>query len=100
MARVVITRAADADVQDILSYLTQEAGHPVAGRYAGAFDTDYDRFARFPRIGPRRPALGAHARIWAVRPYVIVYDYIDDAVIVLRTLHGRRGITRRIIRAR
>jgi plasmid stabilization system protein ParE len=80
--------------------LKREAGQPVAAKYASALDAAYDRFASFPRIGPRRPALGAHARIWVVRPYVIVYDHIDDSVTVLRVLHGRRDITRRLIRPR
>jgi plasmid stabilization system protein ParE len=29
---------------------------------------------------------------------VIVYDHVGDTVIVLRVLHGRRNITRKLVR--
>jgi plasmid stabilization system protein ParE len=35
-----------------------------------------------------------------VAPYVIVYDYADGIVTVLRVLHGKRDITRRLVRGR
>lgn len=100
MAHVVITQLADADVQAIIAHLAKEAGRPVAARYARAFNAAYDRFADFPGIGPRRPALGQHTRIWVERPYVIVYDHVHDTVTVLRILHGKRNITRHLVRGR
>ena len=100
MARVVITEPADADVQAIIAYLSREAGHRVAAKYAQEFDAAYDRLADFPGIGPRRPALGLDTRIWVVRPYVIIYEHIGDTVTVLRILHGRRDISRRLVRGR
>jgi plasmid stabilization system protein ParE len=33
-----------------------------------------------------------------VLPYIIVYDHDDDVVTVLRVLHGKRNITRDLIR--
>jgi toxin ParE1/3/4 len=100
MARVVITEPADADVREIIAYLIKEAGRPVALRYAQAFDAAYDRLADFPGIGPRRPALGVDTGIWVVRPYVIIYEHYDDTVTVLRILHGKRDITRHLVRMR
>jgi toxin ParE1/3/4 len=54
--------------------------------------------AEFPDIGPPRPEFGRNARIALVHPFVIVYDHADDTVTVLRVLHGRRNITRRLVR--
>lgn len=48
---------------------------------------------RIPAYRTPRPALGPQARIWLVPPYVIIYDYDDDLVTVLRVLHARRNIT-------
>jgi plasmid stabilization system protein ParE len=31
-------------------------------------------------------------------PYVVVYDYVGDEVVIVRVLDGRRNITRRLIR--
>jgi plasmid stabilization system protein ParE len=33
-----------------------------------------------------------------VLPYIVIYDYEEDTVTVLRVLHGKRNITRDLIR--
>jgi len=33
-----------------------------------------------------------------VLPYIVIYDHEDNAVRVLRVLHGKRNITRDLIR--
>jgi plasmid stabilization system protein ParE len=33
-----------------------------------------------------------------VLPYIVIYDHEDEAVTVLRVLHGKRNITRHLIR--
>ena len=48
--------------------------------------------------GPPRSALGPKTRIAIVFPYLVIYDYEDDVVTVLRVLHGKRNITRNLIR--
>ena len=47
---------------------------------------------------PRRAELGMATRFRVVRPYLIFYDRsIDPAVVrVIRVLHSRRKITRRL----
>jgi toxin ParE1/3/4 len=52
----------------------------------------------FPKSGARRPGLGRDARIGVVAPYVVVYDYQQDTVMILRIVDGRRNITRRLVR--
>jgi len=44
--------------------------------------------------------LGARTRIAIVQPYLLIYDYApgDDALTLLRILHGRRNITRALLR--
>jgi len=94
MARVVVT----ARVADIIVYLTEKAGILVATRYRNDLDAAYDRLAGFPGAGSPRKALGRDARIVLVYPYVIVYDHVGDTVTILRVLHCRRNITRRLVR--
>jgi plasmid stabilization system protein ParE len=98
MTKIVVTHRAHADVAEILVHLTQAAGYPVAARYRQEFDAVYERLAALPESGPRRRTLGPHARIALVHPYVIVYDNVDDIVTVLRVLHARRNISRRLVR--
>ena len=99
MARVVITAAADADAADIVDDLAAKAGVSVAARYDADFDVFYRHLQQFPESGAPRPKLGATVRIGVVFPYVAFYRYVeaDDAVLVLRLLHGRRKVTRRML---
>ena len=99
MARVVLTASADADTAFILADLAAKAGAIVAERYDTEFDALYRRLERFPKSGSPRPALGQLVRIGIVSPYNIIHEYVeaDDAVTVMRILHGRRRITRRML---
>ena len=97
MARIVITASADADLAEIVAYLRQQVGDNVARKYAAEFDAIYDRLADFPGSGPRRTTLGPHTRIAIVPPYVMIYDYADDTVTILRVVHGKRDITAKLL---
>jgi toxin ParE1/3/4 len=83
VARVLITDPADADSAAIIGDLTTKAGELVADRYDAEFDALYRRLEAFPESGS---------------PYVVIYRHIpdDDLVAIVRILHGRRRITRRL----
>jgi toxin ParE1/3/4 len=98
MARVIVAERAKRDVRRIISDLYERAGYRVATRYANEFKAAYRRLSHVPAGGPPRPALGPKTRIAIVLPYIVIYDHEDDAVTVLRVLHGRRNITRDLIR--
>ena len=59
------------------------------------------RLVEFPRIGAPRPKFGPAVRIWTVEPSVIYYRYAEaaDTVRVLRILHGKRNVSRRVLAA-
>jgi len=99
VTRVIITDRADADAAEIIKDLTDKAGVLVADRYEADFDALYRRWESFPGSGSPRPVLGRLIRIGVVSPYVFVYRYTpdDDLVAVIRVLHGRRRITRRML---
>jgi len=99
VTRVVITASADADIAAIISHLTAKAGANVAVRYHADFDALYRRLEQFPESGSPRPALGRLVRIGVVSPYNVIHEYVeaDDAVTILRIVHGRRRFTRRML---
>jgi toxin ParE1/3/4 len=99
MTTRVVLPAADADLGSILDYLETEAGPRVALKYTRLFEQALDRIEQHPGIGAPRPALGALARIVVVSPYVMIYDHDRDvdSVTVVRVLHGRRDITKRLL---
>jgi plasmid stabilization system protein ParE len=68
MARVVVTGPAEADVAEIVVYLTENAGRQVAERYLGEFDAVYDRLAEFPNVGPPdRRSVATRVSPWCTR---------------------------------
>ena len=99
MTRLVVTADADADLNEILDYLHKEAGAPVATSYGNRFAAIIERLVESPGIGAPRPTLGPHVRIGIVPPYVLIYDFTaaNDTLTLLRVVHGRRNITRRLI---
>jgi plasmid stabilization system protein ParE len=99
MTRLIVSEPADRDLATIVAYLAQEAGVATAERYAAAFDALFDRLTDFPGIGSPRPALGDDVRIGIVSPYIVIYAYdvAADVATVLRVIHGRRKITRKLL---
>jgi toxin ParE1/3/4 len=96
MAKVVVSERADADLDQILTYLTENAGYTIAARYDAAFEALFFRLADHRASGAPRLEFGPYARIALVRPFVVIYDHIDDTVIVVRVLHGKRDIAREL----
>lgn len=99
MARVTVTAPADADTANILTELAREAGFNTAAKFNFRFEKLYDRLADHPDSGPLRPKLGRHIRIALVLPYVVIYRHVEgnDTVSILRIVHGRRRVTRRLL---
>ena len=98
MARVVVTDQAKRDLRYILSDLANRAGYRVAERYAVEFKSAYRLLNSFPDSGSPRQALGPDTRIVLVLPYIVIYESKRDTVTVLRVMHGKRNITRDVIR--
>lgn len=100
MIRIVLSREAQGDSDAILSSLTRHAGVKFAALYARRFDRLYALLADHPDSGPARPRLGSKVRIGIVHPYLVLYEH-DQSVgclTVMRIVHGRRRITRRLLR--
>ena len=102
MARLVSTARFRSDTNEILDHLERVAGPLVAENYSRRFRATIARLIEFPQSGAPRSVFGANARVAIVSPYLLIYDYApeDDAVVLLRILHGRRNITQELVRRR
>ncbi len=98
MTRLVVTADAERDASEIISFLAREAGPAVAAEYVRRFTSTLERLASLPETGAPRPSLGPNARIGIVSPYILIYDFVRDELILLRILHGRRNITQDLLR--
>jgi len=97
MARLVVSPQAELDAAAIVAMLTDKAGPDVGTRYRRDMESLFERLIMFPRSGVERPLLGRDIRIGVVAPYVVIYDYRDDLVRIIRIVDGRRNITRRLV---
>jgi toxin ParE1/3/4 len=88
---------ADADIVAMTEYFAQ-------------FSTDYglelkrkitsrlEVLAAFPYLGTPRPRLHPNLRQTCVESYLIFYFPKADGIVVVRIIHGRRKITRKMLR--
>jgi plasmid stabilization system protein ParE len=99
MTRVIVTELADADTAEILADITREAGYRAAEKYNLRIESLYDRLAEHPDSYEARPKLGAHIRVGVVVPYLVIYRHAagEDTVSIVRVVHGRRKITRKLL---
>ncbi len=102
MIRLIVTESAKSDISQILDYLETEAGPATAARYSDDFREWFSALAVFPESGSPRPALGKSVRVGIIHPCLMLYEYASDAasVSLLRVLHGRRKVTRALLRRR
>lgn len=100
MIRLVLSRRARRDRDEILRYLVKQAGAAVARKFAQRFSDGISRLLEMPAYGSSRPELGAECRVIVVAPYLLIYDYDSqsDQVTVLRIAHGKRSITEKLLR--
>ena len=100
MARVIVTDLADADTAKMLTDIASDAGFLVAIKTNARIEDLYERLADHPESCQARPELGAHIRVGVVFPYLVIYRHITggDTVSIIRIIHGRRKITRKILR--
>jgi toxin ParE1/3/4 len=99
MTRLVVRPIAIDDFDTIVQHLDDTADHAIADRYRKEFQAKLRFVAEHPKAAERRPKLGKDARLTSVPPYLIIYDYDEkaDVAVVLRILHSRRNITRKLV---
>ena len=99
MTDVVLTHSAHRDLTKILAEVHKNAGRASLYKYDAEFSRTFARLQQFPDSGAPRPRLGVNTRLSVVYPYLIYYrrSAAADSVLIMRILHGRRKITRRML---
>jgi toxin ParE1/3/4 len=78
-----------ADLKDVWRYVSP-AGDDVADRHVRGIRKQCRMLARFPGVGRARDELAPGLRSFPVSPFVIFFRVVDDAVEIVRVLHGAR----------
>jgi toxin ParE1/3/4 len=84
-----LSALAERDLEEIWSYVAEDASPTIADRLIDAIIDRFDLLAEQPGMGRARPEFGPGVRSFAVENYVIYYRQEDD-VLIARILHGRR----------
>lgn len=87
--QVKVSEAAKSDLREIRDYIAVsnvEAAKSVVRQIGAAFDP----LGEMPMMGRERPELQAGLRSLIVGRYVVLYRLTEDAVEIVRILHGAR----------
>jgi toxin ParE1/3/4 len=92
MRRLVVRTAARLDIVEIGEYIAAD-NILAAVRVLGEIEEAIAGLQEMPGKGHQRSDLtDPYARFWSVYSYLIIYEYDDDTVTILRVIHGRRAI--------
>ncbi len=80
---------AERDLEEIWSYVAEDAGPETADSLIDAIVDRFDLLAETPSMGRLRPEFGPGVRSFVVANHVIYYREAADPLIA-RVLHGRR----------
>jgi toxin ParE1/3/4 len=96
--RIVVERAAEADLFEAVAYYRREGSPATARRFVVAAQETFAQLAQNPAMGRRyqtdHPQL-QHLHVWRVRGferYLLFYHATDDTLFIERVLHGSGDI--------
>ena len=95
--RIAWSSGAEDDLQRIWNYLAREASIEIANRQIEKIRQLSRLLSEQPRIGRLRNSLLPGIRSVVTPPYVLFYRLSDDAVQIVRVVHGRRDIEEAIL---
>ena len=94
MKSVFFSPAAVSDVQEIYDQISSE-NLTAANRILDEFETSCASLGRHPRMGVARGDLLPGIRLVVVsQSYVVFYRILDDAIEIVRVVHGRRDYSK------
>lgn len=91
MNRYRLSRQAEQDLEDIWTYIAQQ-NQLAADKQIAQILNRFPMLAQFPDMGKKRDDLMKELRSFPVKPYVIYYTKITDAIEIFRILHQSRDV--------
>jgi toxin ParE1/3/4 len=88
-----LARDAEADLDEIWLHVAEDSGAiETAQKLIESIATTFDLLSEYPKMGRARDDLRREIRGDSVGNYIIFYRIVDDDVLILRVLHGRRDL--------
>lgn len=92
MSRVLQTRRARRDLDDIWFYIARD-NPERADQFVDSIVVKCESISESPYMGRARPELGSGVRSLPHEEYIIYYRVSGDGIDVLRVIHGARDIS-------
>lgn len=92
MTKVILSEAADADLEDIFDYTLEEFGLDQAVSYVSEFDDTFEIISENPEIGRKREEVREELRSLTKDKHVIFYRILIDHIRIVRILHDSRDL--------
>jgi len=93
MSGYLLTPAADADLEEIWQYVSENSGVSRANALEDELHAAMHRLGESPGMGHLRHDLADEMlRFWTVHKFLIVYRPEKQPVQVVRVLHGARDV--------
>ena len=89
MSRFILTRRAEADIIDILTYSIENFGRQIALDYQSSLETCFELLAENPLMGRAAQQLDSKVRRHEHGSHVILYEKADDGIVILALVHKR-----------
>ncbi len=96
MARIDLSTAAYADVDEIVRYTLDRWGTAQARRYLDALEDRLAALARRPLLGRQRDDLADGLMSASFQSHIIYYRSMQQGIAVARILHGRQDPVRHL----
>lgn len=90
---LIMSSLAEADIDDLLDYLAEEASVETALRFADKIDAEFNRLAAIGHAGVSREGLSPGLRLTLIASYAVYFRVTPNEVKIVRVLHGARDIS-------
>jgi toxin ParE1/3/4 len=92
MARLVYSRQAAIDIDDIMAFSVAEFGNAVAADYLAGLELACELLREFPEMAAVYPRITPEVRCLIYRSHRIFYRADADQLLVVRVLHHARDV--------
>lgn len=92
MLKVILSKAADVDLEDIFDFTLEKFGLEQAVSYVSGFDDTFEIISRNPEIGRERKEIREQLHSLAKDKHVIFYRVLSNHIRIVRILHGSRDL--------
>ena len=96
MARLIYSRQAASDIDEITAFSVAQFGVEVAGDYLTGFELVCELLREFPEMAAIYPRVRPEMRCLIYRSHRIFYQTDEDQVLVVRVLHHARDVPKDI----